>query len=558
MSLAAVLSSSYPTLRPAQYMYSLWNRGWTVVPVRPGSKAPLSIRWSELAEERSINLLPNPKDKENFNIALYLGNLVDLDVEFDITHILPGLFKQMQWLSRCPVVKTPKGVALLFSCPELAGRQYQVKDNTGALLLEVRSGRRYRIVHGHVSGMPYRFIANDIINSNLTPADLPSVSVDSVQQLVKMILNLSGHAYSQASVEAICPAVSQYCKSRSTVYCSSSAVTFQQFKDSILKDADLFGRMFERYGHTLPAMGRAFLCPFHSERNPSAAWDFDRNSGRVIFIDYHRRGEDGRLTYDLVDCYAALKEGDLRHISDPQEYLSLLYDLTEELDVLPEYVRITKGIVDRYATYIKQLNLKPKDRQAVDQVWALLARRCLIQKLYGSDVFGDSVRWIADQIGLDPAAVNRSINLLCALELIEKTDLHSSQVARRPDRFRLVLTTVYTQVKNTFDRLVNAGATTLRKLNQNLVHTVLGVVRTISIFRRQSDKWEQVGRRPKWLTQHASQPSAVQALSRIATPPTQQYTGCTVPVSIPILAPPIRVMLLTELPIYVTIPYLSA
>lgn len=508
----------------------LLELGWIPLPMLAGTKKTHVRNWSHLAFSYDHSTLNWFKSRRYSNIGIIYGDrFVELDVEFACTEQLSKLEEKYGWLKHCPILSTYKGTSVWVRCPELAGRHIRFKDPRDGEkhLLELRSGHgRCRVVYGQVGGRQYSFVKNDPLEKNLTPDMLPLVTKGELLAMLKDLMALSGIGLPGDYWDQHFRPARAWRQNLEDRREQGNA----SWLDGLLCDVDLFLGMFEKYAPDRPLSrpGKDVLCPFHEENNPSATW-YVCPDGVVRFKDFHRHGEDGDTTdtYDVIDCYAAFKSGGpLKRITEPRERVLWAARLAEEFGRLPEKAKKAVAKFNLYIIAIRDLPvLTESDARALDRVLGWLRDRCMAQACLGYDVFGDSVRYIEGHTGIDKAIVNRSIDLACLLGMFEKTEEPSSQEQRRPDRLRLRNTTVRA-ILDAARKLLRVGVTSLRKLNQNVAYLAFGARKTMAIFRRQSDRWEAMGRLPRWMlrelkrTEARPQPAAVpQQAAAPAGPP---------------------------------------
>ena len=489
-------------MQPYERARRLLELEWTPVPVITGTKKTKVKNWSRLLLSYDNDTLNYFKQRHMSNIALVLGNVVEADIEFPSHQHLSTLMNKYPWLKCAPILTTPRGSSIFVQCPELAYKYRKIPrpDDPRKALIEIRSGSRYRLIYGTVDGAEYKFIQHDLLEEGIRPSMLPVVTAEGLFDMLKDLTAMAGYGIGETwAPQRQQPPVASASSSR-----RQYSETELWFHD-LLRDSNLFLKVFNKYSeHRLGESGKAILCPFHKEYHPSSSW-YTRNDGVTIFCDFHARGEDAERTYDILDCYAAFKtKSNLRRLTSPQERLLWAARLGEEFDCLPASARSITAKFDLYLIAIRDLPLPQSDLKIMEAVLTALRERSLAQALLGVDIFGDSVRYLQDRLGIDKALINRAINLACLLGIFEKTSLPSSKNCRRPDRLRLRGTTVRA-ILDSFRKLAKVGATSLRKLNQNVAYLAFGANRAAAVFRRQSDPWEEKGCYPRWLSRRSEE-----------------------------------------------------
>lgn len=476
----------------------LFDLGWVPVPMYEGSKRPMVKRWSELADAYDASVFGLFKRKAN--LAVVCSGFVDVDIEFGTVEDIEKLRDtRYQWLKSCPILKTRRGISVWLRCPEVMehGRtiRYTFPSDPSRMLVEMRTGAgACRLAYGQVEGISYRFVQHDPAVEGLSPASLPVVDFSGLASFVADLASLSGIDIPAGHLALPVRArVSHHYDSAASAEDSAGS-----WIDQLLRSEKLFHEVFEKYSPLYPLGRRSepVLCPFHEERNPSATW-YVRPDKVIIFADFHGRAEDGEITFDIIDCYRAFKNGNsLMRIKDKRERVLWAARLAEEFGRLSDRGALAARDYDEVVGYLDELDITGADRRNMNRVLAFIRSRYLAQVQMGLDIFGDSVRYIGSAVGVDSSIVNRVIDLCCCLGIFEKTEVLSSKTERRPDRLRLRLVT-RAHVHNAWAALKEAGVKCLRTLNQNRAFRALGLL-VASIFRRQSDASERRGLKPPW------------------------------------------------------------
>ncbi len=254
-------------------------------------------------------------------------------------------------------------------------------------------------------------------------------------------------------------------------------------------------------------LGQAFKCPVHPERRPSATFIKDSN-GFVAFHDWHweKYGLESDF-FTLPELYHALKTGsELRRLDRREQAASakelaflLAYTnpLVEEISskwlestrILLKLGVITNLIFKRLVTtptpkdWLKALNLN--GLSDFERVW-VICFWCFIQDaMDGKAVTVMSKRFVGERTGVKYWQVNRTLNLLCTLGLLEKCEVVKHGKRLGAHRFRLCKASE-AEVRRRFELLFPDGKIDLRQFKASLVAERLGEEVAAAVFRRQA------------------------------------------------------------------------
>ncbi|MCG0277781.1 MAG: hypothetical protein L5656_04535 [Thermanaeromonas sp.] len=279
----------------------------------------------------------------------------------------------------------------------------------------------------------------------------------------------------------------------------------------VFKDEQAGFRLLELFGKhvRVSRLGRAFKCPVHNERRPSATFIRDSN-GLIAFHDWHfeKYGLESEF-FTLPELYHALKTKSELHRLDRREQaatakelaflLGFTNPLVEEISskwlestrILLKLGVITDLIFKRLVTtptpkdWLKALNLN--GLSDFERVW-VMCFWCFIQDaMDGKAVTVMSKRFLGDKAGVKYWAVNRILNLLCSLGLLEKCEVVKHGKRLGADRYRLCRVNE-AEAKRRFDLLFPEGKFNLRQFKASLVAERLGEETAKAIFRRQGGK----------------------------------------------------------------------
>ncbi|SHF64896.1 hypothetical protein SAMN02745218_02790 [Desulfofundulus australicus DSM 11792] len=266
-------------------------------------------------------------------------------------------------------------------------------------------------------------------------------------------------------------------------------------------------------------LGKAFCCPIHKEKNPSANFIYDSN-GFIAFHDWHctKYGLDSEF-YTLPELYCALKNKSEITKLDPQKHAEQAKELAFLLgyrnsvmqEVLQKWLDATKvlykagllstdfkQIIDKLINTVYTVDtifktlIHHEERKLwmqilcgfwqnlFDRVWVICLKKFFCEAFDKLDIAAMSNRWLARQAKVRSETANKALNLLCVLGILEKCEIVMYGNKLAADRFKLCSIDSDLVLK----RYQALGKPSLKKFNRNLVAEKLGEDIADAVFRR--------------------------------------------------------------------------
>lgn len=288
-------------------------------------------------------------------------------------------------------------------------------------------------------------------------------------------------------------------------------------------------------------LGKAFKCPVHPEKHPSASFVLDSN-GLVVFHDWHAGKyhlED--VFFTLPELYAALKmHTELRKLPD-REHAAIGEELSYLLGYRNKYVLeverwwcmgtqtlISLGVLSmtddlhgynqsfRDSTICKRLVLHQDDTickrlvvhpcpadylslfrcmeqlDSIARVWIACVQNFIRDAVSGNTGTVLSKRYLAARADVPPATANRLVNFWCVLGLLEKAPIRKHGAKVCADSYTRG-SADEAQIRRRWEALDKP--TSLReiiRINRHVVAERLGQEVANAIYRRSADYEEPV------------------------------------------------------------------
>lgn len=436
---------------PLQAALRYRDLGLNVVPIALGTKAPpkgfqWSVHQNKPMTEHEIRACWG--ERRSAGVALVTGGVsgvVGLDIDLrNHNKVADVALTESILKAACnaPLSVTPNGFHLLFSSH---GQTFRNKDLCDGVELKGEGGLLVMPPSRHKSGGYYRWRTS------------PEWPLPAIPELVTELIKISG------ATTPIRPVVYSSCLNNRSINNGTYGSSLHQFacrRETVDALMALAGR---RPGPP----GQAFYCilPGHDESKPSAAWHV-ASDGSFLYHDFHKRSGEGWFT--IGEVYHSLMVGqvaELRRVHSAQWLARFALGLG-----------YTTPLSIKQSNRLTELRVYlPNDLDGnVYKVFDAIAKHTIIEAMSEFDEVKASTRFLADMTGLAIPIVNRSVNLLCCLGVLDKVPGSSS----RGDRYMLGVTQGVRQ------RWEYLGRPDLMHLNGTLVERTLGKDVASRVFRR--------------------------------------------------------------------------
>lgn len=450
------------------------RQGWSVIPIRPGTKEPAIRSWKEFQEK--------PADEDTirawwgehpeWQIAVVTGRVsglvvIDCDSESHrrgLRNFSDTFRGQIRGDVLNYVISTPsRGSHLYFHYPK--GVEH-IPCRTGLLpLVDVRADG------GYVLAPPSR--------------GYTVVFEKEIPELPAAILEYILHPPEREEP--------QYTPPSAAIELPPATIELPPAPKlvDVVKDERAARHILRVAGRPWRGLEAGFLCVLHEERHPSASF-WRGPDGITVYRDWHKR--TGREWYHLPDVYAALVLGEEVELNKTQRGFwaaklgldaGILQLTPEQHDLLYKAQRIVDTVVAEY----KERASGAVTAAMVERVWGALREHLKLELVSGFEDAKASVSFLLAASGTRAEfrkEVNRAANLLAVAGVLIK---HPQSGGRRGDRW--LLNTGMSE-KLALARLEALGWPGLSKLNKKLVARKLGPEVANAVFRRAPEAEERL------------------------------------------------------------------